>query len=74
VSGGRRTAKKSADGDESAAPSRLLSQPRSVTVLDPEQVRAAVTVALDAAMPMLIDQLTERVVAGLAGKKPEPKK
>ncbi|HXJ38334.1 MAG TPA: response regulator [Bryobacteraceae bacterium] len=48
------------------------SQPRSVAILDPEQIRAAVTVALDAAMPGLIDQMTERVVAALAGKKPEP--
>jgi hypothetical protein len=42
-----------------------------VTVLDPEQIRAAVTVALDAAMPALIDQISERVVAALSGKKPE---
>ena len=44
--------------------------PRSVAVVDPDQVRAAVTVALDAAMPMLIDQVTERVIAALAGRKP----
>jgi hypothetical protein len=41
-----------------------------VTVLDPEQVRAAVTVALDAAMPALIDQVTEQVIAALSGRKP----
>jgi CheY-like chemotaxis protein len=44
--------------------------PRSVTIIEPEQVRAAVTVALDAAMPMLIDQVTDRVIAALAGRKP----
>ena len=44
--------------------------PRSVAIIDPEQVRAAVTVALDAAMPALIDTLTERVVAALYGRKP----
>ncbi len=33
---------------------------RSVAVIDPEQVRAAVTVALDAAMPGLIDQITDQ--------------
>ncbi|MDQ1471769.1 MAG: hypothetical protein QOJ99_3249 [Bryobacterales bacterium] len=44
--------------------------PRSVAIIDPEQVRAAVTVALDAAMPMLIDQVTDRVLAALAGRKP----
>jgi len=38
--------------------------------IDPEQVRAAVTVALDAALPALIDTITARVVSGLAGKKP----
>lgn len=46
------------------------SAPRSVGVIDPEQVRAAVTVALDAAMPALVDQMTERVVAALTGRKP----
>lgn len=43
---------------------------RSVTVLDPEQVRAAVTVAIDAALPALIDTVTERIVAALSGRKP----
>jgi DNA-binding response OmpR family regulator len=33
--------------------------------LDPELVRAAVTVALDEAMPALIDDITERVMAAL---------
>jgi CheY-like chemotaxis protein len=32
---------------------------------DPEMVRAAVTLALDAAMPVLIDELTRRVLAAL---------
>jgi CheY-like chemotaxis protein len=43
---------------------------RSVTILDPEQIRAAVTVALDTAMPALIDQVTEQVVAALSGRRP----
>jgi CheY-like chemotaxis protein len=44
---------------------------RSVVVIDPEQIRAAVTVALDAAMPAMIDQITEKVIAALSrsGKK-----
>jgi DNA-binding response OmpR family regulator len=46
---------------------------RSVAVLDPEQVRAAVTVALDEAMPGLIDIVADRVVAALQGRKPDPK-
>jgi CheY-like chemotaxis protein len=38
---------------------------RGVVVLDPDQVRAAVTVALDSAMPMLVDQITEKVLLSL---------
>jgi CheY-like chemotaxis protein len=41
--------------------------PRSVVVLDPEQVRAAVTVALDAALPALVDEISAKVLAALAG-------
>ena len=52
----------------SAAPAGMLPQ-RSVAIIDPELVRAAVTIALDAAMPALIDQMTERVVTALAGRK-----
>lgn len=42
--------------------------PKSVIVIDPEQVRAAVTVALDAAMPTLVDQITEKVLSALFQK------
>jgi CheY-like chemotaxis protein len=35
------------------------------TPADPESVRAAVTLALDAAMPALIDEITKRVLAAL---------
>ena len=55
------------------APPAVALAPRSVAVIDPELVRAAVTVALDAAMPALIDQMTDRVVAALAGRKPNTK-
>jgi CheY-like chemotaxis protein len=41
--------------------------PRSVVVLDPEQVRAAVTVALDAAIPVLIEEITAKVFGALSG-------
>jgi len=51
-------------------PPRPAGPPRAIAVIDPEQVRAAVTVALDAALPALIDTITARVVSGLAGKKP----
>jgi CheY-like chemotaxis protein len=46
---------------------------RSVVVIEPDQIRAAITVALDAAMPAMIDQITDRVVAAIAGKKPAAK-
>ncbi len=41
--------------------------PRSVVVLDPDQVSAAVTVALDAALPALIAEISARVLSALAG-------
>jgi CheY-like chemotaxis protein len=44
------------------------AQARSVAVIDPEQVRAAVTVALDSAMPGLVDQITDKVIAVLSGR------
>jgi CheY-like chemotaxis protein len=50
---------------------------RAVVVLDPEQIRAAVTVALDAALPALADEISEKVLAALSGSgrrsKPEPR-
>jgi len=42
---------------------------RSVAVIDPEQVRAAVTIALDSAMPGLVDQITDKVIAVLSARK-----
>ncbi len=44
---------------------------RSVVVIDPDQIRAAITVALDAAMPGMIDEISEKVIAALLrpGKK-----
>ena len=40
-----------------------------VAVVDSEQVRAAVTVALDAAMGTMVDEIARRVMAALAPKK-----
>jgi CheY-like chemotaxis protein len=51
---------------KTAAPPRPSGPPRSVVVLDPEQIRAAVTVALDAAMPGMVDHISERVLAALS--------
>ena len=42
-----------------------------VAVVDEEQVRAAVTVALDAAMAVMMDEIAKRVVATLATRKSE---
>jgi len=40
-----------------------------IAVVDPEQVRAAVTVALDAAMSTMVDEITSRVTAALSSRK-----
>ncbi len=42
-----------------------------VAVIDEEQVRAAVTVALDASMAVMVDEIARRVTAALAARKPE---
>ena len=41
-----------------------------VAVVDEEQVRAAVTVALDAAMAVMVDEIARRVLVTLATRKP----
>jgi hypothetical protein len=54
------------------APSPFVSgRARAVVVIDPDQIRAAVTVALDAAMPAMIDEISQKVIAALMrpGKK-----
>jgi CheY-like chemotaxis protein len=43
-----------------------------VAVIDAEQVRAAVTVALDASLGPLIDEIANRVIAALNSSKTEP--
>lgn len=42
-----------------------------VAVVDSEQIRAAVTVALDAAMGAIVDEVSRRVLTALSVKKPE---
>lgn len=39
--------------------------PAPIAAVDPELIRAAVTIALDAAMPTLIDEITQRVLHSL---------
>ena len=72
VTPGRRAAAGAEQKEQRAGPAGevRVAAPRSVAILDPEQVRAAVTVALDVAMPALIDQVTEQVIAALSGRKP----
>ena len=41
-----------------------------VAVVDEEQVRAAVTVALDASMAVMVDEIAKRVMVSLATRKP----
>jgi CheY-like chemotaxis protein len=59
----------SGDASNNAQNNALKSAgpPRSVVVLDPERVRAAVTVALDAALPALIDEISAKVLTALTG-------
>ncbi len=44
---------------------RAVQDPVSSPDLDPARVRAAVTLALDAAMPALIQEITDRVIEAL---------
>ena len=55
-----------------AAPVNRTTTP-FVTVVDAEQVRAAVTIALDAAMEKMVEEISRRVMAALQkGKSPVP--
>jgi hypothetical protein len=47
-----------------AVPTPAIS-PVSLENVDAERVRAAVTLALDAALPKMIDEITERVLIAL---------
>lgn len=55
--------------DRTEAAETAVRPARSVVVLDADQVRAAVTVALDETLEPLIERVTERVLAALAGRK-----
>ncbi|MGB9604276.1 MAG: response regulator [Bryobacteraceae bacterium] len=53
-------------GPEAVAPAKP-SPPRTATPApDPERVRAAVTLALDAALPTLVEQISQRLSAAVA--------
>jgi CheY-like chemotaxis protein len=49
---------------QNAAAGHLTGEPAAVAI-DPERVRAAITVALDRALPALIEEITERVLIAL---------
>ena len=55
----------------SQAPVKEAAPAPFVAVVDAEQVRAAVTVALDAAMGTIVDEIARRVLTALSVKKPE---
>jgi CheY-like chemotaxis protein len=73
---GRFTSGKKRRAETAAVPANAgpakPATPRSVVVLDPDQVRAAVTVALDAALPGLIDEISAKVLAALSGTGRKP--
>ncbi len=56
-----------ARGDVAAATRPAMPQP-FVAVLDPEQVKAAVTVALDASMASMVEEIAARVLETLTAK------
>ncbi len=61
------TVKSLADLAKTARERRNSPRPAlpDLSSLDPEAVRAAVTIALDAALPAMVDEITQRVVAAL---------
>jgi CheY-like chemotaxis protein len=67
-------AKERADRDPSSKGDRPQTKAPAVpfvAVIDAEQVRAAVTIALDASMESLVEEITARVIKALATPKPE---
>jgi CheY-like chemotaxis protein len=58
----------SAKPSTAAVPAVPIESGPIVAVIDPEQVRAAVTIALDAAMPAMIDEITDKVLVALRSK------
>ena len=58
-------------GARAQGPAKSAAVAPFVAVVDSEQVRAAVTVALDAAMSVIVDEISRQVLTTLALKKPE---
>jgi CheY-like chemotaxis protein len=70
--GTKRNAATPQTGKGSAGSPLSPAIPRSVVVLDPEQIRAAVTIALDAALPAMIEEISSKVLAALTGSGRKP--
>ena len=60
-------------GVASAAPPEAKAEIPFVAVVDSEHVRAAVTVALDASLEKMIDEITRRVLAAMRSGNAEPR-
>jgi len=58
-------------GTRGQGPAKEAPPAPFVAVVDSEQVRAAVTVALDASMGSIVDEISRRVLAALSVKKPD---
>jgi hypothetical protein len=58
-------AETAADSTQDYPSVRALSAAPVTPSVDPERVRAAVTLALDAALPAMIEEITERVLVAL---------
>lgn len=61
-----------ASGGKDQGGKTKVSQAPFVAVIDAETIRAAVTIALDAAMPTMVDEITQRVMETLNPKRKEP--
>jgi CheY-like chemotaxis protein len=58
-------AEKAAENVPYYEPPPSLPAPPALEPIDPERVRAAITLALDAALPAMIEEITERVLVAL---------
>ncbi len=56
-----------------AAPTEAKAEVPFVAVVDSEHVRAAVTIALDAALETMVDEITRRVLAAMRSGNAEPR-
>ena len=71
--GGKAVGRSGGEGSRAAGPRAVATAPAAegkaevpfVTVVDAEQVRAAVTVALDASIDKMVDEITRRVLAAM---------